>query len=445
MPHNLNCRRSWLVLSLLHLHLHLFFYTPLTMILTTSNKGKGKSKLARSWLAALFVTTSALNSPYFGCCFAYTFGHYDSNMNNAKNARNNVNNNNNNHLNNNVVQNRVELRLDPHGGTGLYANEAIQAGQTLNVMAQKDVVFRADEHSVIGTVIEKFFGLPPDGETNGFTESCSIGATLASWKLLADSNHRKHSGIRDTTAYHASTLPWEQARWQLPLLWSDEVLDQALEYGQQQALFLLEEEEQESPPQGNHPNYNTYSQQQQQQQKEDIQQACESAKRQVLNFQLAAACLAEELGPALQKQYGMDSTPAEVSLVCHQALALVFSRTFLHAATGEKCMFPTIDSANHHATPNAETKSDPHHPGGVLLVACRPIQKDEEITITYGLEDANAGISFSGYGFVPNGMAQNSVADKALQLAARKGQDIAKALFLQNQQQQQWSQQQQSQ
>jgi hypothetical protein len=110
-------------------------------------------------------------------------------------------------------------------------------------------------------------------------------------------------------------------------------------------------------------------------------------------------------------------------------------------------MFPTIDSANHHATPNAETKSDPNNQGGVLLVACRPIQKDEEITITYGLEDANAGISFSGYGFVPHGLAQKSAADKALQLAAMKGQEIAKASLVSldnlKQQQQHWPQPQQ--
>lgn len=298
----------------------------------------------------------------------------------------------------------VEQRTDSHGGTGLYAKHTVDRGTTLDSMQQEDVVFGADEASFVGSVVDKFCV-----GRNGFTESCSIGASLASWRLLHDDETtRKQAGIPGITAEHAATLPWDKARWQLPLLWSDEILASALQYGSQQV----------SQCQGGRPLNSDDV--------EEIREACEVAKMRVKSFKSAAARLAEELGPELKRQYGIDCSTDEISLACHQAMGLVFSRTFLHPPSGEMTMFPTIDSANHNAIPNAETKADPNNKGGVLLVARQDIQAGEEITIAYGLEEASTSLSFSGYGFVPQGMAQKSAADTALQLAAVRGQELAR-------------------
>ena len=351
--------------------------------------------------------------------------------------------------------NLVETKQDPFGGTGLYATGPITKGETMYRLPEQGIVFAdAPEHTLLSECIDFLTG---GADKCGITESLSIGASLASWRLLQQQppqqNHQQQSnmlqdqikqqvGISTASEFHAESLPWEKARWQLPIMWSEEVLDQALNYGIDQVVLMTSISQHYY--QSEH--YNAMQQQTQQQQQQqveqhaqDIQHACQEAKKRVVNFQVAAARLAQELGPPLQETHGITATPEDVSLACHQAMALVFSRTFLHR--GEITMLPIIDCANHEAVPNAKLQND-YETSGSMLVAQQDIAQGDEVTISYGLEESGSVLSFSGYGFIPHGMAEESAAGKALQLAALKGQEIAKEQLRMQEEQQQQKQQQ---
>jgi SET domain len=352
----------------------------------------------------------------------------------------------------------VETRTDPFGGTGLYATAAIAQGHDVyHCSGLDEIVYCSlddNDTSPIATCVKSFcIG------KNAFTESVSIGASLASWKLFQDCGGlfqqkqqqqqqtawEQQAGILQATANHAANLPWEKAKWQLPVVWPPHVLQSALAYGYNQVVMEQQQQEEEST---------SLSLVQLQTFQQELQEVCDAAKNRVANFQLAAVRLAEELEPILNANYCHDNTimavdstllfsSEQVHMACHQAMAMIFSRSFLHPQTGEMTMLPIIDSANHNATPNCDLKN---HVAtrGVKLVANQDIQIGDEITITYNLEamseDKDKAISFAGYGFVPLGMAQQSPAGRVLHLAAIKGQEMARELLLLQQQEQQQQQ-----
>ena len=398
--------------------------------------------------------------------------------------------------NTSVIPEKVEKRLDPFGGTGLYATAAIAAGETFFQTApDTGVVFGATNGSALQDCVDDFcIG------KNGFTESMSIGASLAAWRIFQEYHHHakdtngdgsdgsddngslttnggdtssttttpvvpfnaktmRAAGISNAATEHAANLPWDKSRWQLPSLWPADILQQALTYGTDQV--LLEEEELQPQLQQQSSSSSTDSQEEI---RAALQEACEAVTSRVQNFQLAGDRLAEELGPWLRDEFGLtlDDDDTYLSLVCHQAMAMVFSRTFLHPPTGEMALLPWIDSANHNGPDaNANLKNDDAVNGddstnndnttadavdmGLKLVAAEPIAKGDEITITYGLEESGNIIAFAGYGFIPQGMAEASPVGRALQLTSFKGQELAQARIQQQDLAQAWIQQQQAQ
>ena len=360
---------------------------------------------------------------------------------------------------------KIEKRSDPFGGTGLYATTDIPTGELL-VHATPDsggIVFGAIEGSPVHKVKDDIcIG------NNGFTQSVSIGATLASWKLFQEHYHHEHhnhehhhahhekqpqsqqrytqvpynaetmaqAGISPACTQHAANLPWNESRWQLLSMWPPDILQQALTYGMDRA---LQEEEEKKYQQdyhdtsvfddNNNNNNNKIA---------ELQEACQNVTNRVINFQLAGDRLAEEMRPFLYDTYGMSIRESHVRDVCHQAMAMTFSRTFYHPVSNEMTLLPWIDSANH-AGPNANAKlinddddnnkkelrsSSSSSNTGLKLVALKPISAGEEITITYHLEESGCITALSGYGFIPQNMAQESIVGRALQLTSLKGQEL---------------------
>ena len=307
----------------------------------------------------------------------------------------------------------IETRWDSFGGRGLFAMTAIPQGTPMLAIPERNVVYEAASGSFVDRVVDQ---LPFRNDTVSQRGAWSLGAILATWKLARDHNPISEStimmerlGITMSAADYAGSLPWKETQWQLPILWDAVTLHQSLIYGCEEVV-----------------NARSSSDELTEVLQRDMLDTCHKAQCLVMNLQKTGACLAQELEPAL-KEEGLTVSPLNVLHACEQSMALVYSRSLLHSSSGKLALIPTIDFANHHASPNAYLQNTVD---GVTLVAKESIALDEEITITYGLDSGNGDRSpcaFSSYGFVPQTLANSKdVGGKALQAAIRWGQKTAK-------------------
>jgi hypothetical protein len=213
---------------------------------------------------------------------------------------------------------------------------------------------------------------------------------LASWKLRESSL----SGLSDTTLIHIQDLPWIKCAWQLPVLWTKDIIDEALAEGASLAIKEHPESEQE------------------------IIQACLDAKHRTLNRQSGANKLARVLEGILVNDHAETSIQRASTL----ALAFVISRTCLHKS-GKLAMLPVLDCANHASSPVAVFTDAPT---GVSLTALEALTENQEVTISYSsMEGRGPATFFSSYGFIPDG--DDEAIERALHLALLTGQKLSKA------------------
>lgn len=299
----------------------------------------------------------------------------------------------------------VEKRRDTFGGSGLFAIHAIETGTPLITVPHDDVIYGTARNIIVDEIVDSVSG---HSDTIGERGIWSISASLACWKLLKDHDLMADSslhriGVSPAITRYASTLPWNESLWQLPVLWTAEVLDKSLIHGFDHAMDCDEDVQ-------------------------EVEQACMEAKMRVKNLRRHGDSLSRRLGQQL-RMHGLlpkGASAESLRLICQQAEALVFSRTFLHSS-GKVALLPTIDCANHSVEPNASFRDTED---GVTLQSTRPITSNEEVVITYGLEQGNCAMAFAGYGFIPLGMLAKNVGGNALSSAAGKGQELTKKRIL---------------
>jgi hypothetical protein len=294
----------------------------------------------------------------------------------------------------------VETRRDQYGGTGLFSKSAVNKGEPLIAVTLSERVLEATPLSVIDTVVDKL-AMRKEDKYDAKRGSWSIGATLATWKLLNDGNMASEDnlhllGVSTATHSYAKTLPWEKIKWQLPILWDSNVFFQSIIEGCEQVTESGQDVSQEA------------------------EKMCRQVSRMTDYFHYIGHFLAGELGLVLEKK-GFHFLQSDIEKACEHSLALVFSRAFT-CSSGEIVMLPTIDVANHNNVPNAILQNTKH---GLTLLAAESISLNQEITISYGFEEGEPN-AFAGYGFIPNGWPAGSDGEKALQQAILWGQERTK-------------------
>ena len=289
----------------------------------------------------------------------------------------------------------VEFRSDAFGGTGLFAVDSIDAGVPILKTATDDVIFGVDASSLIDReVVDQ---LSSTKDTLAQRGAWSIAAALATFRLLPNSISL---GVPMSVARNAAALPWTDCQWQLPLLWPEEILDQALINGFEEAVDDGEAKREEES---------------------EIFSVLLEAKKRVQNLRQLGDRLAQKLGPVVQEN-GSNASEEEILLACRQGMALVMSRT-CQDSSGRLALLPTLDCANHAGEPNcgfSDTGS------GVALVSTRSIAAGEQCYISYGILHLSA--AFAGYGFIPDHLVVDPAA-RALQCAAICGQKLARKLL----------------
>jgi hypothetical protein len=323
----------------------------------------------------------------------------------------------------------AERRMDGFGGYGLFTNEAVVAGQNLLTIVGSTVVFAAAKGTLIDDIADT---VSIEGDTYDQRCAWSIGASLATWRLLRDHPHVNENGdIADETIAHnfvgistamndhAESLPWRDSQWQLPSLWSTETLDAALIHGFKCVAENFDKDSTASLI--------------------TIESACVEAKQRVTRLRTVAYKLSGAVREHVQVRGGLIENAgfADIDLACLQAMAMVFSRSCKHIS-GKLALLPTIDCANHSTTPNARINSDQYQVDGesdnVILEATEAIDINMEVTISYGIEmgdnhpaerESHGPASFAVYGFIPSGLT-NCQGSRALQAAAIWGQQLSK-------------------
>lgn len=264
---------------------------------------------------------------------------------------------------------------DLYGGRGLFSTDPISKGSTIiSVPASKLVCapeHLSNDNILIDRITEK---LCPSTENSG-TAQQNIW-----WLIVALACWRVDETLVDSVVVsdHAQDLPWESAHWQLPILWSPDILEDALSRA-----LLLETDDSSVNAAKN---------------------ACDNVRSRVQMLQNSAAKLNQVVCEELKQHETVDSV---VLTCCQEAVALVMSRTLCLPESGRMALVSDVDLANHSDRPNAVFEED----GGgrksspVRLVALRDITEGEVITISYGVDkagkDKSDEIFFAGYGFVP--------------------------------------------
>ncbi|EEC45473.1 predicted protein [Phaeodactylum tricornutum CCAP 1055/1] len=292
----------------------------------------------------------------------------------------------------------ADVGTDAFGGKGLFAKQDIQAGLSVLDISRADIIYGCEPHSYLADVTVR--RLSPDDDNESQRGFWSIAAALVCSRLLEVPVASK-LGVGPSVISYISQLPWDDCMWQLPIVWSESVLDQALIYGTEMALAEDLHATHESSA--------------------DVFDTCLKAKRRVLNLKQIGTELAEVLLPILH-QNGCLHSDDVIMLTCHQAVALVFSRTHQKGSAGKLALLPFFDCANHMDDSNCRL-SESEGDDRLHMVAERNIKKGEELTISYGIAYALA--AFCSYGFVPDPLIRGDLAGKAIQYAARKGQSLA--------------------